>query len=128
MLPLDMAGDTANPDDEQSKLDDEAIKNIIKNGFSEHEAREIIGMAPGDEKPYANEHACRLRDPKKYDSFARKNGAIIVEGKKVDFIYGIKNGKTELQALRYPKSAWSADDAKKHCSEYDPIEFEPAGK
>ena len=128
MLPLDMAGDTGNPDDGQAVADDETIKSLIKNGFSEHEAQEIIGMAPGDEKPYANEHACRLRDPKNYDSFARKNGAVTVDGKKVDFIYGIKNGKTELQAMRYKKSAWSADEARKHCNDHDPIEFEPAGK
>jgi hypothetical protein len=31
-------------------------------------------------------------------------------------IYGIKEGKSEIQALRYPKKVWDADDARKHCS------------
>jgi HK97 family phage major capsid protein/HK97 family phage prohead protease len=33
----------------------------------------------------------------------------------VDVIYGIKSGKSEIQALRYPKETWSADDARGHC-------------
>lgn len=30
-------------------------------------------------------------------------------------IYGIKDKKTEIQALRYPKEIWKADDARAHC-------------
>ena len=30
-------------------------------------------------------------------------------------IYGIKNNKSEIQALRYPKEKWTADDARTHC-------------
>ena len=30
-------------------------------------------------------------------------------------IYGIKDKKSEIQALRYPKEKWKADDARAHC-------------
>ena len=30
-------------------------------------------------------------------------------------IFGIKDDKSEIQALRYPKGSWSADDARVHC-------------
>ena len=45
-----------------------------------------------DERPYPNEHAARLRDPRKYDSFRRVNNAF---GNGIDAIYGIINNKTE---------------------------------
>lgn len=67
--------------------------------------------------PYANEHACRLNDPGKYDRFARKNCEQKHDGKCIDVIYGIKNNKSEIQALRYPKKVWTAAAAKSHCSD-----------
>jgi len=71
------------------------------------------------EKPYPNEHSCRLADPGQFDSFARQNCAQKHDGKCIDVIYGIKgSGKdktSQIQALRYPTSSWDADDAKAHC-------------
>jgi hypothetical protein len=67
------------------------------------------------EKPYANEHACRLADPAQFDSFARKNCNAKHDGKCIDFIFGIKAGKSTLQAMRYPKASWTAAAAKTHC-------------
>lgn len=68
-------------------------------------------------KPYENEHACRLEDPNKFVRFRRQNNAAKVNGKRVDFIFGITQaGKTARQAIRYPKSIWSASDARSHCS------------
>ena len=67
--------------------------------------------------PYPNEHACRLNSPDKYDRFARKNCDRKVSGKCVDVIYGIKEGKTEVQALRYPKDSWEAAAARSHCKD-----------
>lgn len=67
------------------------------------------------EKPYANEHACRLMDPGQFDSFARKNCNAKHDGKCIDFIFGIKAGKSSLQAMRYPKASWTAAAAKTHC-------------
>ena len=53
------------------------------------------------ERPYANEHAARIHDPKKYDALRRRNGA---GGNGVDFIFGIKDGTSEVQSTA-PKSA-----------------------
>ena len=68
-----------------------------------------------DVKPYANEHACRLKDPGQYDRFARKNCEQKSDGKCIDVIYGIKSGKSEVQALRYKKDVWTAGAARSHC-------------
>ncbi|MDD5543910.1 MAG: hypothetical protein PHX83_12120 [Acidobacteriia bacterium] len=68
-------------------------------------------------KPFENEHACRVNSPDQYERFARKNCEQKHEGKCIDVIYGIKDGKTEIQALRYPKSVWDVDDARKHCAD-----------
>jgi len=65
--------------------------------------------------PYPNEHACRLSSPDKYDRFARKNCGQKHNGKCINVIYGIKNNKSEIQALRYNKKIWTADAARSHC-------------
>ena len=80
-----------------------------------------------DERPYPNEHAARLKDPSQYDSFARKNNE---GGDGIDFIYGIKDGVSEIQAIRFDKTKYSVDDAKKWLKEHDfsPIEFEEASE
>jgi hypothetical protein len=71
-------------------------------------------------KPYPSEHSCRLNEPGKYVKFARKNGYITVDGKKIDVIFGItKDGKSEIQAYRYPKSNWEAAVARSHCNAHD---------
>lgn len=77
--------------------------------------------------PYPNEHACRLEDPDKYDRFNRVNCDQKHDGKCIDVIYGIKEGKSEIQALRYKKDVWSASDARKHCKSRGG-NFEPAKK
>jgi hypothetical protein len=66
--------------------------------------------------PYPNEHACRLNDPGKYDRMRRNNCAEKHEGKCIDVIYGVKDEKAEIQALRYPKDVWEAGAARSHCS------------
>ena len=65
--------------------------------------------------PFPNEYSCRLFSPDKYDKFARKNCVAKHNGKCIDHIYGIKEGKSELQAMRYKKDIWSVDLAKSHC-------------
>lgn len=42
-------------------------------------------------------------------------------------IYGIKEGKSEIQAMRYPEKVWSAKDARAHCKDHDGA-FEAAEK
>ena len=78
-----------------------------------------------DEKPYANEHACRLEDPKKYDRFRRQNDKF---GGGLHAIWGIKEKRTELQAIRFDSSKFTAAQAKKWAADHDHkcILFEPA--
>lgn len=81
-------------------------------------------------KPYPNEHACRLEDPKKYDTCRRGERTAhkpeSVNGKKYQVIYCKKgNGPMEQQAFRYPKDKWTAGQAKAHCK-FNEGKFEPA--
>ena len=78
--------------------------------------------------PYPNEHACRLNNPDKYSKMFRKNGERSHNGKSYDVIYGVKkDGKSEEQAYRYPKSSWDEGAARSHCSSHNGS-FEPAKK
>jgi len=76
--------------------------------------------------PYTDEHSCRLIAPSEFDEFRRQNNWRQIDGKRVDAIWGIGNGGTDLQALRYPKNQWTSADARSHCSTQDGILFEPA--
>jgi len=72
-----------------------------------------------EEKPYANEHSCRLKPPD-YPKYRRENCKVKHDGKCIDFIYGIKGPKeSELQAMRYPKDIWTASAARAHCKSED---------
>ena len=70
-----------------------------------------------EKRPYPNEHAARLHDPDKYDSFRRDNDA---GGPGIDFIYGImSDGGTELQAIRFDKNRYTPTEAKDWLSKHD---------
>jgi hypothetical protein len=73
-------------------------------------------LVGADEKPYPNEHACRINDPGKYDKIRRQNNKF---GDGIHAIWGVKDDKTELQALRFDKSKFSADEAKAWASDHD---------
>ena len=77
------------------------------------------------ERPYPNEHAARLKDPDQYDSLRRENDA---GGSGIDFIYGIKEGTSEIQAIRFRSSQYSPAEARAWLADhdFDPIEFEEA--
>ncbi len=81
-------------------------------------------------KPYENEHAARLKDPDKYDRFRRTNNKF---GDGIHAIWGIEDQgegdpKVELQAIRFNKEKFTAEEAKKWLKEnhYKCILFEPA--
>jgi len=76
-------------------------------------------------KPFPNEHACRLKDPRKFDKFRR--GKRKYNGKEYSVIFGIVGGKSEEQAYRYDKDVWSAEETRKHCKLHDGS-FEQAQK
>jgi hypothetical protein len=77
--------------------------------------------------PYPNEHSARINSPSKYDSFARKND---VGGAGIDFIFGIKEGKSEIQAIRFDASKFSPAEARAWLKAHGhkPIEFAAATK
>ena len=77
------------------------------------------------ERPYPNEHAARLKDPAQYDSLRRVNDE---GGNGIDFIYGIKEGESEIQAIRFRSSIFTAAEARAWLADhdFDPIEFEEA--
>ena len=68
--------------------------------------------------PFPQEHSCRLEDPGQYDRFARKNCYQKHEGKCIDFIFGVEEGTSEVQAMRYNKDVWTEEAAKNHCKDH----------
>jgi HK97 family phage major capsid protein/HK97 family phage prohead protease len=76
-------------------------------------------------RPYPNEHAARMTDPDQYDELRRENNA---GGEGVDFIYGIKEGDSEIQAVRFDAQQFTPDEARQWLAdnEMDPIMFEEA--
>ncbi len=93
-----------------------------KSGKFDEESEEEIKVFYRDdklcyleEKPYKNEHACRLEEPDQYNEIKRKNCEQEHKGKCIDVLYGMKEGKSEIQALRYKTKIWTESDAKAHC-------------
>ena len=96
--------------------------------WSEREYEKIKSdRSLNDARPYPNEHAARLKDPEQYDSFARKNNE---GGEGIDFIYGIKDRVSELQAIRFDKTRFTTQEAKAWLKSHDfePILFEEASE
>ena len=96
--------------------------------WSENEYAKIQNdRALEDARPFPNEHAARLKDPDQYDSFARKNNE---GGEGIDFIYGIKDGVSELQAIRFDRTRFTVQEAKAWLKSHDfePIMFEEASE
>lgn len=73
--------------------------------------------------PYPSEHAARVHPPANYTSFARKT---ITLG--IDAIYGIRAGKSEIQAYRFDAKKFTAAQARAWCVKQGVkvILFEPA--
>lgn len=57
--------------------------------------------------PFRNEHASRQTEPGKYDTFRR---GILKPG--VSAIYGIKDGKSEIQSIRFNSNKFTPEQAK----------------
>ena len=108
----------------------EENKNEIKeeeNKENEEEKQKKEESFEMTKRPYPNEHSCRLKSPSGYDKFNRKNCAVKSDGKCIDFIFGIKENKSDLQAMRYNKDVWTEAEDKSHCKKHDGM-FEPAKK
>ncbi len=98
------------------------IEETPEIALSEEEVKLLL-----EEKPFENEHSCRLEDPKQFDKFNRKNCQQKHDGKCIDVIFGIKANKSKIQALRYNKKVWTEGSAKAHCKTREG-RFEPAKK
>jgi len=92
----------------------------------EAEAKDFIEKAIG--KPYPNEHSCRLKPPGDYKTCRRTTRSS--DGKKYSILTCQRkdDDKWEEQGYRYAKDAWTASEAKKHCTDHDGIKFEPASE
>lgn len=92
----------------------------------------LHGLTEPDEawdgqKPYPNEHACRVKDPGQYVRIRRQKRNH--EGKDYYALIGFKSGGgSEDQAYRYPKDIWTEAAARSHCKSHDGEVFEPAKK
>jgi len=82
-------------------------------------------VCESEEKPYPNEHACRIKEPMQFDRIRRENNKF---GDGIHAIWGVKNDKATLQAIRWDSSKFTADAAKKWAKDHDYtcILFEPA--
>ncbi len=70
------------------------------------------------ERPYPNFHSCRLEDPNKYPEKTYGKCDQKHNGKCIDVVYGIrKDGKSEIQALRFDKKIWTESDARTVCKD-----------
>lgn len=67
-------------------------------------------------RPYPNEHAARLTDPDQYDELRRVNDE---GGEGVDFIYGIKDGESEIQAVRFDAARFTPTEARQWLADHD---------
>lgn len=78
-----------------------------------------------DARPYPNEHAARITDPDQYQGFRRMNDEL---GDGIHIVLGLKEGQSEIQSIRFSKSKYSADEARKWLADndYEVIKFEPA--
>ena len=80
------------------------------------------------QKPYPNEHACRLVAPAKFKKGSFRSYSRTSAGKVYRVIAGRLEGKTAMteQSFRYAKDVWTVSQAKAHCKGHKGILFEPA--
>jgi ATP-dependent protease ClpP protease subunit len=78
--------------------------------------------------PYANEHACRLREPSQFTAGSFRRVERKHEGKAYGIIMGRLKGQDTLteQAYRYPTETWTKATAQAHCRNHEGS-FEAAG-
>jgi predicted RNA-binding Zn-ribbon protein involved in translation (DUF1610 family) len=79
------------------------------------------------EKPYPNEHACRLKEPDDFEADSFRRTKREHEGKEYSVISGKLKGEDEMteQAYRYDRDVWDVDVAERHCADHEG-NFEPA--
>jgi HK97 family phage major capsid protein len=103
---------------------DEIVEDMDDEDDMDMDEEDDRARAAG-ERPYANEHAARIHDPRKYDSFRRRNNG---GGRGVDYIFGIKDDTSEIQAIRFRTQFFTVAEARAWLkrNNFEPIQFEPA--
>ena len=71
--------------------------------------------------PFPNEHSCRLKPPGNFQPGSFRRSSRRSGGKRYDVIMGRLKGKPTMteQTYRYPKSGWTAAEARRHCADHD---------
>jgi len=74
-----------------------------------------------EQRPYPNEHACRLRDPGDFKDGSFRRTTREHNGKTYSVIMGKLKGEDTMteQAYRYKKTTWTAAQARSHCNSHD---------
>lgn len=80
--------------------------------------------------PFPGEHSCRIQNPGEFTEGGLREGKTFARGKRgrLEFILGRLKGATgtSVQAFRYPKDQWTAEEARRHCEGEHGMRFEPA--
>ena len=68
--------------------------------------------------PYPNEHACRLKEPSRFQKDSIRSVEQVSNGKPFRILIGKLKGATSttIQAIRYPKRYWSEAEARAKCN------------
>ena len=130
LLEYSIVGVPMQPDAQTGEVESFLFKMIPEE---EDRFGELVGWkkdeGPWEEKPYPNEHACRLEDPDKYIRIRRQNDKF---GKGIHAIWGVQGGgkPAELQAIRLAKSKFTAAEARAWIKDhkYKCKLFEPASE
>ncbi len=103
-----------------------ALQNAQEQGLITVKEFEALTKPEDDEgeiveKPFPNEHACRLRSPDDFKEGTFRRTSRTSDGKKYSVIMGRLKGETTMteQAYRYDKEVWQAGEARGHCKEHD---------
>lgn len=83
---------------------------------------------PVEDKPFPNEHACRLKEPSLFQPNSFRRMTRNHQGRDYSVIMGKLKGEDAMtdQAFRYPKTGWTADQARSHCSSHNGASFAAA--
>lgn len=105
------------------------ISPVVFQACPDALVEEVKSLEPPEDKPYANEHSARLRDPGDFvrirELWRKESDGIRAIGGPLK---GDPDGGTVEQAIRFDKDKWTPEKAKAWLKEHDYkwTEFEPA--
>jgi len=119
---------------QQDEIDDNGIRHLKKIRLYEwspvlvgaNPETELVGIK-SSEKPYPNEHSCRLRNPDDFEKDSFRRTTRKHNKKEYSVIMGKLKGEDTMteQSYRYKTKVWSEDEAKNHCKDHGGT-FHPA--